>query len=205
MTFRSDPPAQTRPLQPPRRQRARASVIIATLVAAVITMGGGAASAHTSLLIGSPDFDATVGGTVDFIHIAYTEPISDAVISVSYNEEPLAGTTTVPDGRIVRFQLNQPLEAPGRYKVNVEMVSYDSDPTNQTYFFSYDPAAPQPQPLADADLATALAFVDEEEGLNLGLLAIGLLAAGGLAIIGAIFLSSKRKSQKMSAPEILHG
>ena len=56
----------------------------------------------------------------------------------------MAGRTTVTDGEVITFTLDQPLAQPGRYQVNYQMISFDSDFTTGGYFFTFDPAAAQP-------------------------------------------------------------
>ncbi len=96
------------------------------------------ASAHTALLEASPGPDQTVGGTVTGIDLAFLDPISDAIVTVSYNGAPVAGTTTVSNGDLIRFDFDEPLQAPGRYQVFYEMTSFDLDYTTSGFFFTFD-------------------------------------------------------------------
>jgi len=179
----------------PRRGR-KSSLVVLFVTAMALTVGlfGGVASAHTAMVGGAPEFDATVGGTVDFVNIAYSDPVSNATVAVSYNEELLPGVTTVNEGQIIRFQLDTPLELPGRYKVEINMVSYDSDATNQSYFFTYDPAAPQPQQLSEDNVGLVAAEVVDDGGPGAGLIG-GLLLLTGLGAAGMVKLATRNRSQ----------
>ena len=159
----------------PRRGR-KSSLVVLFVTAMALTVGlfGGVASAHTAMVGGAPEFDATV--------------------AVSYNEELLPGVTTVNEGQIIRFQLDTPLELPGRYKVEINMVSYDSDATNQSYFFTYDPAAPQPQQLSEDNVGLVAAEVVDDGGPGAGLIG-GLLLLTGLGAAGMVKLATRNRSQ----------
>ncbi|MEM7339731.1 MAG: copper resistance protein CopC [Actinomycetota bacterium] len=101
------------------------------------------ASAHTAMLRASPDRDAIAGGPVQFIDLEFLDPITEAVVTVTYNGVPLAGRTTVADGEVITFTLDQPLTEPGRYQVSYEMISFDTDFTTGGFFFTFDPQADQ--------------------------------------------------------------
>lgn len=115
-------------------------MVMAALIGPWISPAG----AHSALIETSPGLDETAGGTVDFVELAFNEPVADAVVTVSYNEEPLAGVTTVTDGEIIRFDLDGPLTLPGRYEVSFELISFDADRTTSAFFFTYATDAPQP-------------------------------------------------------------
>ena len=118
--------------------RALFSTVIALATTAVLAVPAGA---HTAMLQASPDRDAIVGGSVTVIDLEFLDPITDAAVSVTYNGVPVAGRTTVADGKLITFALDQPLSQPGRYQVSYEMISFDTDFTTGGFFFSYDPAA----------------------------------------------------------------
>ena len=42
----------------------------------------------------------------------------------------------------MRFALDEPLSTPGSYEVRYEVVSFDTDPTDGAYEFTYAPEAP---------------------------------------------------------------
>ena len=110
---------------------------------AAVTLLAFPAGAHTAMLRASPDRDATAGGTISHIDLEFLDPVSSVVVSVTYNGVPLAGQTTVADGELITYTLDQPLAQPGRYQVNYEMISFDSDFTTGGFFFTFDPVADQ--------------------------------------------------------------
>ena len=139
------------------------------------------ASAHTALLEASPAPDQTVGGTIDFVDLAFLEPVSDAVVVLSFNGEPVAGQTTVPEGMIIRFELDEPLSTPGRYQISYELTSYDSDYTTNGFFFTYATGGPQP---------ARINTVEEQSGGGTSQVIIGATVALLTVLIGllAIFV-----------------
>ena len=112
---------------------------IATL-SIVLTVPAGA---HTAMLRASPDRNATAGGSITVIDLEFLDPVTSASVAVTYNGVPVAGQTTVADGDLITFTLDQPLAEPGRYQVSYEMISFDSDFTTGGFFFTFDPAAAQ--------------------------------------------------------------
>jgi methionine-rich copper-binding protein CopC len=126
----------------------------------------------------SPGPDATVGGTVDFVDLAFLEPVTNAVVILSFNGEPISGQTTVRDGKIIRFELDQPLSTPGRYQVEYELISFDTDYTTDAFFFTYSADGAQPvrieTAVSQAEGGSSRAIL----GATVGLLTvvIGLLA-----------------------------
>ena len=149
--------------------------------------GAPPASAHTALLGASPGPDQTVGGVVEGIDLAFLDPITDAIVTVSYNGAPVPGSTTVANGELIRFEFDQPLQEVGRYQVFYEMTSFDSDYTTSGFFFTYDvnaaPLVPLDAPGANDDssfpiLPTAIA----------GIVLVALLA-------GFVWFSDSRRRQ----------
>jgi len=51
---------------------------------------------------------------IEFVDLAFSDPVTNATVTVSYNDEPLPGVTTVTSGEIIRFELAGPLELAGR-------------------------------------------------------------------------------------------
>ena len=103
-----------------------------------------AVSAHTAMLRASPDRDAVVGGSISVIDLEFLEPVTGTSVTVSYNGIPVPGETTVADGELINYTLEQPLTDPGRYQVSYEMISADGDFTTGGYFFTFDPSAAEP-------------------------------------------------------------
>lgn len=119
------------------------AVLTTVIALAVATMLAPPASAHTAMLRASPDRDAIVGGSIAFIDLSFLDPVTEASVTVTYNGTPVTGRTTVDAGEVITFAFDQPLTQPGRYQVNYEMVSFDSDFTTGGFFFTFDPAADQ--------------------------------------------------------------
>ncbi|MEM9615670.1 MAG: copper resistance protein CopC [Actinomycetota bacterium] len=99
------------------------------------------ASAHTAMLRASPDRDAVAGGSIAHIDLLFLDPVTEAAVTLTYNGAPVAGQTTVPDGEVITFTLDQPLTETGRYQVSYEMISFDTDFTTGGFFFTFDPTA----------------------------------------------------------------
>ena len=119
---------------------------IRALLATVVALGlwgmsAPPAAAHTAMLRASPDRDAVAGGSIGHIDLLFLEPVTEAAVTVTYNGVPMPGVTTVPDGEVITFALDQPLTEPGRYQVSYEMISFDTDFTTGGFFFTFDPAA----------------------------------------------------------------
>ena len=152
------------------------------------------AGAHTPLLQGSPGPAQRVGGAVDFVDLAFLEPVEDAVVSVEFEGAVMAGRTTVSDGQIIRFEFDQPIASPGRYDVNYQMTSFDGDFTQEAYFFTYAVDAPEPARLGD----TVVAPLTEgsSDGTNWVQLAALVVLIGSLvALLGLLvwWLDNRRR------------
>lgn len=119
------------------------ALLCALVVSVAVALLAGPAGAHTAMLRASPDRDATAGGSITVVDLQFLDPVSSAAVSVTYNGVPVAGQTTVANGELITFTLDQPLTQPGRYQVNYEMISFDSDFTTGGFFFTFDPAAAQ--------------------------------------------------------------
>ncbi|MEM8924177.1 MAG: copper resistance protein CopC [Actinomycetota bacterium] len=119
------------------------ALVAAALVVTLTALLAPSASAHTAMLRASPDRDATAGGAIRFIDLEFLDPITEADVSVTYNGVPLPGRTTVNEGEVITFALDQPLTEPGRYQVSYEMISFDTDFTTGGFFFTFDPTAEQ--------------------------------------------------------------
>jgi methionine-rich copper-binding protein CopC len=150
----------------PKRQRRwfSFSVAVAAVLVSVTSLWIPPIDAHTTLLQASPGRDETVGGTIDFVDLAFFDPVTNATVTVSLNGVPLPGVTTVTDGRVIRFELNEPLTTPGRYEVTYQMISFDSDETASGFFFTYDASAPQPTRIGEDSLIGGEEPADPVEG-----------------------------------------
>lgn len=151
MTRRLSAPGSTR-RWPPQSGTARRRLLGSTLLLLLCWLAPlSGAAAHTDLLQGSPGPAQRTGGTVDFIDLIFVEPVSNAVVTVEDpNGIPVAGTTTVADGQIIRFEMPALTET-GRYIVRYTMDSADGDATEAAYFFTYHPDGTQPTRLGDVD------------------------------------------------------
>jgi methionine-rich copper-binding protein CopC len=135
-----------RTASPTLRRVLAASLVALTALLALAPPSG----AHTAMLRASPDRNATAGGGFTAIDLEFLDPITEAVVTVTYNGAPVAGQTTVAEGKIITFVLDQPLVQPGRYQVAYEMVSFDTDFTTGGFFFTFDPAAAAPPRIEEA-------------------------------------------------------
>ncbi|MEM7338936.1 MAG: copper resistance protein CopC [Actinomycetota bacterium] len=134
------------------RARVSATIVKLAVVAlvgvstAVATIGLGASpsAAHTDLLQASPGVGQRAGGTIEFLDLAFTEPVTEAVVEVTFDGETVPGSMLVDEGIIIRYVFDDALAEPGRYDVRYEMISFDTDFTERDFFFTYDPEAPPP-------------------------------------------------------------
>ena len=182
-----------------RRVRWSTIALPAVIVtAAVVGLWVSPVGAHSALIEASPGPDETVGGTIDFVDLAFNDPVTDAVVTVSYNEEPLAGVTTVTGGEIIRFELNHALELPGRYQVSFELISFDADRTTSAFFFTYEVDAPQP---ARIGLTDSEGLTDGQSGgtdrILIGAAAFLLASLFGLLAVFVWRVDAKRRRETM--------
>lgn len=173
--------------------------MIKALLATVVTLAVTAllalpAGAHTAMLRASPDRDSTAGGSISFIDLEFLDPVTEASVTVTYNGAPVAGLTTVTDGEVITFTLDQPLVQPGRYQVSYEMISVDGDFTTGGYFFTFDPAADQVEriePSGSGGFSTT----------TLALLGAGLIVVIGLLALLVLRLDNRRHDQILEATD----
>ena len=163
--------------------RAAFSTLVVLAMATVLATPAGA---HTAMLQASPDRDGVVGGPVTVIDLEFLDPITDAVVSVTYNGVPVAGRTTVADGKLITFALDQPLSQPGRYQVSYEMISFDSDFTTGGFFFSYDPAA---APAERLELPSS----SDVPSITLVLAGAGLAILAGFLVVAIVRIERRRR------------
>ncbi len=153
------------------------AIVAAAAVLGVLALLVPSASAHTAMLRASPDRDAIAGGTIAFIDLEFLDPVTEVSVTVTYNGVPVAGQTPVNAGELITYTLDQPLTQPGRYQVNYEMISFDSDFTTGGFFFTFDPEAEEAARILEATgeggLSTTTTLVVSGFGLTL---LVGLLA-----------------------------
>lgn len=142
------------------------------------------ASAHTAMLRGSPDRNATVGGSINVLDLEFLDPVTNASVTVTYNGAPVAGQTTVAAGQVITFTFEEALVQPGRYQVSYEMISLDGDFTTDGYFFTFDPAADQP------------ARIEPSGSGGLPIATITISAAGIIAIVGLLAVFARKTDNR---------
>lgn len=189
----TDPPARS-------RSRFRRSVhvaivgvgaVLAAMVLAVVGPGPEPAAAHTDLLQASPGAGQRAGGRIDFVDLVFFEPVTDAEISVLLDGESLPGRTTVPDGSIIRFSLDEPLSEAGSYEVRYSMISYDLDPHQSSYTFAFDPDAPQALRIGEV----------EPEGRNWPQIIATIVLVACLAGLAFLFLGRLEARRRLARPD----
>ena len=129
---------------------------VASMIASIVGIGlvlalVSPALAHTTLLQASPGPGQRGGGTIEFIDLVFAEPVSEAVVTVTREEVEVPGSMLETDGQIIRFAFDSPVTEPGRYEVAYNMISFDLDESEASYFFDYVPDAPQPVRLGPVD------------------------------------------------------
>lgn len=152
------------------------------------------AGAHTDLLQASPGPGQRAGGDIDFLDLAFLEPVSDATVEVLHDGQPVPGSMITTDGSIIRFEFDEALTSAGTYEVTYAMTSYDLDATTGTFSFTFEPEAPQ---------ARRIGTVEPEPRNWLPIVATGVLIAA-LAAAAFLFLSrveAKRRSGASSTDE----
>lgn len=167
---------------------AAASAAVSALLAIVVALAALAlpAAAHTELLQASPGPGQRAGGEIDFIDLAFFEPVTDASVDVVHDGEVVSGSMSVTDGSIVRFDFDEPLSSTGAYEVTYRMTSFDLDQTEAGFTFTFEPDAPQ---------ALRLGVV-EPTGRNwVAIIATVILIASlvGLAFVFVSRLEAKRR------------
>ncbi len=170
-----------------------ALVVVSTLVA--LAAGAGPAAGHTDLLQGSPGPGQQVGGTVDFVDLAFVGPVTDVRIVVTDPDgRPVPGQMVVADGQIVRFTM-EPLTVPGRHVLEYDMISEDGDPTEGSYFFSYTPEATQPFPLSRVNLPDPPS--ETGETVRTVALVVAVVALLGLCVV--LLVTLRRRQAALAA------
>lgn len=164
---------------------------VAFLAAGVVSLGlvprlDTPAAAHTDLLQASPGPGQRAGGEIDFIDLAFFEPVSDLTMEVVHNGETVPGSVTVADGSIIRFEFDEPLTSAGTYEVTYAMTSYDLDATTGAFSFTFEPDAPQARRIGSVE-------VEPEEQNWVPIIATGVLIA---VLVGAAFLFLSRIEAK---------
>ncbi|MGI9615774.1 MAG: copper resistance CopC family protein [Acidimicrobiales bacterium] len=142
------------------------------------------AGAHTELLQASPGAGQRAGGEIDFLDLAFLEPVSDATVEVLHDGQLVPGSMIVSDGSIIRFEFDEALTSSGTYEVSYAMISYDLDATSGQFSFTFEPGAPQ---------ARRIGTVEPEPRNWLPIIATGVLIA---ALVAAAFVFLSRVEAK---------
>ncbi len=167
------------------------AVVVATGALVVGLVGAGPAAAHTDLLQASPGPGQRAGGTIDFIDLAFTEPVTEAAVQVLFGGSSLPGQVTVGEGAIIRFELDEPLAQSGTYEVRYQMISYDLDPTESSFSFLFEPDAPQ---------AFRIGQVPEEDtGRNWTQIIATAVLVASLAGLAFLFLNRIESRRRLTA------
>lgn len=113
------------------------------------------AAAHTERIQSSPGPTQEVGGVVDFVDFVFAAPITDLKVTLEDpNGDLVAGTVTVPDGQLVRYEMPA-LTVKGRYLLRYDLISDDGDETFSQYWFNYHPDFVQPLRLGNAEVPSS--------------------------------------------------
>ena len=185
----------TTPAAPPRRYlgiaAATATAAISALLAMIVALAALAvpAAAHTELLQASPGPGQRAGGEIDFIDLAFFEPVTDASVEVVHDGESVGGSMSVTDGSIVRFDFDEPLSSTGTYEVTYRMTSFDLDLTEAGFSFTFEPDAPQ---------ALRLGVV-EPTGRNWVAIIATVVLISSLVGLAFVFLSRLEAKRRLAA------
>jgi hypothetical protein len=107
--------------------------------------------------------------------------VSDAVVTVNRDGVDVPGSMLETDGQVIQFAFDSALSEPGRYEVVYEMISFDRDETDASFFFDYVPDAPPPVRLGQLDAPP--------RDLNLVPILASIFLAGCLVGLAFVYLS----------------
>ncbi len=177
-----------------------AAAVLALVVASLgnLVVAAGPASAHASLIQSSPGPGQVVGGTLDFVDLAFVDVVSQAKVLVSHNGIEVPGTTAADSGVIIRFTFNQPLTDPGRYDVTYSWLASDGHPTEEVYAFTYQPSAKPAfrigQPGGPSTSPGGRSW------LKIGIFAVLVVALAGLALMFLLQVQNRRSAADGAEP-----
>lgn len=169
-------------------------------IAGLAALGAPMASAHDSVIGGSPENEAVVTVFPDSITLEFSgqpkEGFNTVALSRISDGEILFTAEPEIDDRLVTVDVPAEVEEsaePGDYQVGFQIISSDGHSTKGRTTFSYEPTAGEQE--ATADDATDAPLGDSEgqaTGMNAGAI-IGIIVAV-IAVIGAgIVLVGRRK------------
>ena len=136
--------------------KALASAVIVVLLGTAAGVGASVlaplpAAAHSTMLQASPGPSQIAGGPIDVVDLTFTEPVSEAEVRVKNGDgEFLPGSMAVADGQIIRFVFDEPLNEPGEYEVDYEVISWDGDPGRRRLWLHPRPHGPHPPSTSSA-------------------------------------------------------
>jgi hypothetical protein len=161
------------PFKPqPLRRVARAVAMVLGLGLLAVLAGCGEEE-QGGLQAASPGPDATVGGEIDQIELLYDDILATVGGAVTGPGGDVLAAEFVIDNQIrALVELAEPLSAPGEYTVRSEVVSVVGNEVDESYAFTYEPDAAEPQ----------LVFPPEDDSGS-PVLFWSLVAAGAAVII----------------------
>ncbi|MER7994844.1 copper resistance CopC family protein [Micromonospora chalcea] len=199
------------------RTRTVSALLAALFTAALLLVPATPAAAHNSLQEATPARDARLTTAPTQVTLRFLQRLNPAFTTITLRDSTdrqVPASAPVVDGATGTVTIEEPL-ANGTYTVAYRVVSRDGHPVQGSYRFTVaDPAAPPaaapspatPSPAASADVsagaaagadaspASADASADADDGLPVGLLAGGAVAAVAAAGVTALLLRRRRAS-----------
>ncbi len=131
------------------RRAVRGAVQVVGIVLGVGVLGvlaGCGEEEQGGLQAASPGPDALVGGEIDQIELLYDDILAEVDGTVTAPDGAELDAEFVIDNQIrVLVELGEPLSVSGEYTLRSEVVSVVDDRVEESYVFTYDPAAASPQ------------------------------------------------------------
>jgi methionine-rich copper-binding protein CopC len=173
----------------------RVRLLVAVLGVGALALLAGCAGEEEQggLQAARPGPGATVGGEIDQIELLFDDIVAEAQGTVTGPDGADLDAEFVIDNQIrVLVELAEPLDVSGEYAVRSEVVSVVDDRVEESYVFTYDPAAEAPQ----------LVF-PPEEGSGSPWLLVTLIAVGVIVIVVLIarLVVSVRRLRSAPPPE----
>ncbi|MGC5385521.1 copper resistance CopC family protein [Micromonospora chalcea] len=199
------------------RTRTVSALLAALFTAALLLVPATPAAAHNSLQEATPARDARLTTAPTQVTLRFLQRLNPAFTTITLRDatdRQVPASAPAVDGATGTVTIEEPL-GNGTYTVAYRVVSRDGHPVQGSYRFTVaDPAAPPaaatspaaPSPAASADVsagaaagadaspASADASADADDGLPVGLLAGGAVAAVAAAGVTALLLRRRRAS-----------
>ncbi|MEU4437816.1 copper resistance CopC family protein [Micromonospora chalcea] len=197
------------------RTRTVSALLAALFTTALLLVPATPAAAHNSLQEATPARDARLTTAPTQVTLRFLQRLNPAFTTITLRDatdRQVPASAPAVDGATGTVTIEEPL-ANGTYTVAYRVVSRDGHPVQGSYRFTVaDPAAPPaaapspatPSPAASADVsagaaagadaspASADASADADDGLPVGLLAGGAVAAVAAAGVTALLLRRRR-------------